>query len=1142
MLAKFSVKKPYTIAVAILLILILGFVSYSHMTLDLMPSINLPYAVISTSYVGASPEEVEQTVTKPIEQRMASVNNIKSIQSISSEHLSMVILEFQQDTNMDSAVIEMRETLDQLSTAFTDDIGSPMITKINPDMMPVMVLSVSVDHMSTQQASQYIDERLLPEIQSVDGVASASASGLLENMVDVTLDKEKIDAANRGIRQYYQGQARTKMRQAAREEITKQIDQQIAEQQQAMIGQGMPAEQAALLAEQAKQQALSQVDEQVDAIVQQQMKQLDLPNLEITAQMVSGVLQGQNFSMPAGSVSSAEGVRYMVRVGDALQSVEDVQNLVVLDIPGYKEFKLSDLATVAAYDNADQLYSRVNGEYAVMLTLQKQPDVSTAMVANAVQDKIASMQQEQPDVHFHVLMDQGEYVDIMIDTVLNNLLFGAVLAIVILFIFLRRIKPTVIVGASILISVVTAFVLMYFAGITLNMISMSGLALGVGMLVDNSIVVIENIFRMRSEGVSMKRAAIEGAKEVSGAITSSTLTTVIVFVPIVFTQGITRQLFTDMALTIAFSLLASLLVALTLVPAAASKFLHKAGTEKRTWIDKMTDGYVRLLDRSLHHKWVCLALSVVLLCASVGLALSSGTELFPSMDTGEITVSVEMPQTYTQADTFAALDQLSDILLQIDALDTLGVIHDTGSSASNMLSSMMGGGTTIYASLKEDRTVSTDQVLEQIRTQTAGLPFTVSASSSNMDMAALSGGQVVIYVYGNNLDALRTAALSVATQIQSVDGTAEVDNGLGKTSDELRITVDKTKAISKGVTVAQVYMAVQQALAEETAVSSLSTNGVDTDIYVRDNRDEPVTDRTLADLTIESASGSKVKLADVATITQAQGFSSIHHKEQDRVVTVTASVQDGYNVGHVSEQIEALLNASELPDGCRFAIGGELESIRSSFNDLTLMLVLAIVFIYLVMVAQFQSLLSPFIVMFTLPLAFTGGFLALFLSGMPISIVALIGFVILVGVVVNNGIVFVDYANQQCQKGLSVHQALLRTGRNRIRPILMTALTTILALCTMAFDPSSGAELMRPMAIATIGGMAYATLLTLFVVPAMYALFHKRRTPSTPQPEGETVCSNAPEAVQTGTPDQTAPPKKKTKKRKQQKEGDDCEG
>ena len=1088
MLSKFSVKKPFTIVVAIVLVVILGVVSYTHMSVDLFPSFNMPYAVVSTSYPGASPEEVEKKVTEPLEQGLSSISNIKQVSSISSEHSSMVILQFNDDTNMDSAMLEMRESLDLITAYFPDDIGAPMIMKINPDMMPILATAVSVDGMDAQQSAKYIEEKVMPELESVEGVASVSASGLIENMVDVTLQKKKIESVNQKLTDFYQKQAEDTIRKEAKEKAYEEVDKQLNQSRDAMIGSGMTEKMADDALKDTREKLYQAADEQVEAIVKEQLKNVEIPEVEITREMISGVLSGQNFSMPSGSVEGEDGAGYTVRVGDEIRGVEELSALVIMEVPDFGAVTLSDVAEIEAYDNTGDLYSKVNGNYAVMLTIQKQAEYSTADVSNAVQAKLHSLSEKNEALHSDVLMDQGEYVNIMIDTIVKNLLFGAALAILILFIFLRRIRPTLIVGVSIVISVVFAFVLMYFSGITLNMISMGGLALGVGMLVDNSIVVIENIFRMRSEGASAHKAAIEGAREVSGAITASTLTTIVVFVPIVFTEGMTRQLFTDMALTIGFSLVASLLVALTLVPAACGGMLQKNFKARRTFMDSFASGYTRLLNHSLNHKWICITLAVVLLGVSAFAAFASGTELFPEMNSSSITVSVDMPETYTQEEEFAALDDLSERIHEVGDVQSVGVMSG-GDSASMM---GMGGGTTVYVLLSEDRSRSTDEIAEAIRQKTEGLSYEVSVSGSNMDMSMLSGGQIVINVYGRELDDLRDTAKLVADTVKGADGATEVDDGLGKTNQELRVRVDKEKAIAKSLTVAQVYSAVNDAIQSKKSLTTIHDGDLEYALYLKDDRDTAYTEENLGSLILKNPAGDEIKLSEIAEIQKSDGMSSIRRTGQERYVSVKGSLKPGYTIDAVQQQITEKLDSAEFPAGCRYEIKGESESIQSTFSDLLLMLVLAIVFIYLVMVAQFQSLLSPFIVMFTIPLAFTGGFIALFLCGMPVSVVSLIGLVLLVGIVVNNGIVFVDYANQQRKRGYDKREALLRAGKNRLRPILMTALTTIIALGTMVFDQSSGAELLRPMAITTIGGLLYSTLLTLFVVPAMFDLFHRK--------------------------------------------------
>lgn len=1101
MLSEYSVKKPFTVVVAIVLVLILGFVSYTKMTVDLIPSINLPYAVVITTYPGASPEQVETVVTDTLEQTLASVDNMDQLTSISAENMSIIILEFNDDTNMDSAVLEMRESLDMITPYFPDEIGSPMIMKINPDMMPVEILTASVDGMNDDEAAAYIEEKIIPEIKSVEGVASATATGLIENFVDVTICEDKINSVNDNINAYIQEQ----IDKAIDEQVESILEEQLAAAKEQAQSIDISALTPELLAQyQSMQGSAPEINEdemrsQIRQQVEEAMKNSDdAPSADtdissnITVDMISGILSAQNFSMPAGSVDDNEGISHLLRVGDKYESAEELGNQILFEIDGYGQVKLSDVADIYTYDNTSMIYSKINGNHAVMLALQKQPNYSTAEVTNAVQDKIDEITADNSNVKFNILMNQGEYVNLMIDSIVKNLLLGALFAIVILYIFLRKFRPTIIVAASIAISVVTTFVLMYFAGITLNMISMGGLALGVGMLVDNSIVVIENIFRMRAEGKTRKEAAIEGAKQVAGAITSSTITTIVVFVPIAFTSGITKQLFVDMALTIGFSLAASLVVALTLVPTASAAWIGDNVTFKKNFSDNLSEAYGKMIDKVLNHKWIVIVAVVVLLGGGIAAALSSGTQLFPSMDTGSITVSVDIPETYSREQRFDALDKLNDTLLSVDGVETVGIMDTTESTdAGSSLMSLSSSGTTVYVMLDESRTSTTDEIIENIRDLTADYDYTVTVSNSNMDLSMLSGDSVSIKIMGRELDDIREAARQVADVVSSVDGTVDVDSGVTESKEEIRVVVDKNAAMLKGLTTAQVYTAVSDAAADAKSSLSYTENGISYSVYIKDGRENKFISDDVKDITLTAADGTEVPITDVADVITADGFTSITHNNQERTVTVKASLKDGFDVTKVNNEIADKLENITLPSGCRYEMSGESETIKDTFSDLFLMLALAIVFIYLVMVAQFQSFLFPFIVMFTIPLAFTGGFWALFITGTPVSVITLIGLVVLVGIVVNNGIVFVDYANQLIACGMPTRDALIKTGKDRLRPILMTALTTIIALLGMAFDTSMGSEMLKPIAITTIGGMLYSTLLTLVFIPVMYSILRK---------------------------------------------------
>lgn len=1422
--------------------IVLGVVSFTKMSTDLLPNLSLPYVIVMTTYIGASPETVEMVVTKPVESSMATVSNIENISSISGENYSMVILEFAQNADMNSVSLEIRENLDQIKSYWDDSVGSPIIMKMNPDMMPIMVAAVGQEGVDDAGISDLAKNTIVPELESIEGVASASATGLLEESVNVIIRQDKIDAINRQVFGYIDSELGEKEQEiedarkeiedgkkeiedgrvdlvdaqnelkdsrqeieenkadlekgkqeledgkreleekkeeavsklaeaeaelltakadleAAKINITSQItlldelqkkleealedsggtdglnrfDEQIAEkdgqiaQTESEIAQtkeeiaridgeigtynavieyagnysdqtvgyvqeylkidppssGSVEEIDGVLNEYpndmsvgelidslegrkaAKEEEKSALDmkileleeskiqleeekmelelqkKQVEAIkeeIESQLQQagIDITNFNfnfdeiknkireplgmieenlekvnaglkelykgnlkaaaelanaqskidlgefqmdlaetqleagekqieagqeqiddgfkqlkdaleqlkegeeqledgakqleearedayasadmndiLTVDTVKSLLAAQNFSMPGGYVTE-DGIDYLVRVGDKTQDIKELAAMPIMnpDMDGVDIITLADVADVFMTDNSAEIYTNINGSPGVLLTIQKQTGYSTGDVSDKLKDRFEEMMSEDESLSMIILMDQGIYIDMVVDSVISNVLFGAVLAILILIIFLKDIRPTLVIALSIPVSLVTAVVCMYFSGITLNIISLSGLALGVGMLVDNSIVVIENIYRMRSEGKSMRDASIEGAREVAGAIMASTLTTVCVFLPIVFTEGITRQLFVDMGLTIAYSLLASLFIALTVVPAMASKMLTKTKEQKEDkFFTKVIDGYGKVLEISLRWKPVVLTGVLVLLAVSAAAAVSRGTAFMPDMESTQMTVSVTMPEGTPLEETARTTDDI------IERIRTLEDVEDVGAMAStSSLFLLTGGGdsvknaTEIYVTLREDKELTGDELAKKIEELTADIEEAeLVINTSSMDMSALGGSGISIQVRGREIDTLQTIAADIAQIVRDTEGTTEVSDGMEDSTEELRIIIDRDKAIGHGLTVAQIFQQISAKLADASSATTLETEIREYDVYVKNANDIALTRDTVKkikiDVTKKDGTKEKITLADIADFETKQSPNAVNRADQNRYIGVSAAIADGYNIGLVSQELQKKLDAYEMPEGYTLVMSGENEMITEAMEQVSLMLVLALLFMYLIMVAQFQSLLSPFIIMFTVPLAFTGGFFGLYLSGSEVSVIALIGFVMLSGIIVNNGIVLVDYINQLREAGMEKKEAIMEAGRTRLRPVLMTALTTILALSTMVFGNDMGSEMGRPMAVVTIGGLVYGTLLTLVVVPCIYDIFmrEKRRKKN----EGKNVVSES---------------------------------
>ena len=1403
MFGKFSVRKPYTVLVAVVLVIVLGIVSFTKMTSDLLPNISFPYVLVMTTYPGASPETVEMVVTKPVESSMATVSNIEEISSVSNENYSMVILQFAQSADMNAVSLEIRENLDQIRSYWDDSVGNPIIMKINPDMLPVMIAAVGGKDMSAAEITDLTNDTIVPELESIEGVASVSGMGLLEESVNVIIRQEKIDAVNEQVfgsidkeidenlaelqenkQDIYDGQAelenakrdladseaelaqkqqelndskaelenskkeladgrneladkksqlesgKTELN-SKKDATTKQLAEaetklltakadaeaakthlqleiQTAEatvkgldsgieqagagvqaieqtimavngiegtlaglngidasktyveldentkaavkawyesagyevKEDTLVGEikgtlsaikndilvkagasdvnGLEAKKAELQskitdlesqkamaaapidqyksalsevegnigkldsaltelyqgnlqaaiefanaqttislgemqiasaesgldsaqkqleageeqiksgqeqldagADQIKEgydqindnaeqlaDALQQIldgEEQIEEAREDAYDQADMNGI-LTVDTVEQLLAAQNFSMPAGYVTE-DGISYLIRVGDKPDTVEELKAMPILnvDMDGVDVITLGDVADVFMTDNSADIYTNVNGEPGILLTMQKQTGYSTGEVSDKILARFDELLEQNENLMLITLMDQGIYIDMVTDSIFNNIIFGAGLAILILLLFLRDIRPTAVIACSIPISIVAAVVCMYFSGVTLNVISLSGLALGIGMLVDNSIVVIENIYRLRSEGASVTEAAIEGTREVAGAIAASTLTTVCVFLPIVFTEGITRQLFVDMGLTIGYSLGASLIVALTVVPAMSSKILVKTKEQKESrFFNGLMNGYGKVLDWSLKHKAVIFIGVLVLLVGSALASLSKGTAFMPTMESTQMTITLELPDTTPLSETAEVTDRVVEILRNMEDVEDVGAMASTSS-----MGSLMGGSadsstheTSIYLTTVEKPKLNNKELSNAIEEQTAQLceetGAELSIETSMMDMSALGGDGISIQVRGRDLDTLQQIAKEVAAIVEATEGTAKVSDGLEEATGEMRILIDRDKAMDQGLTVAEVYQQIAAKLKDASSATTFETTAKEYEVYVKNANDMELTRKLVQDLIIEKTDKDNKKveipLKDIAAFENTISPKSVSRTEQNRYIAVSASIADGYNVGLVSRKLEQNLADYEVPQGYSLVMEGENEMIVDAMQQLMLMLLLAVIFMYLIMVAQFQSLKSPFIIMFTIPLAFTGGFLGLFLGNCEVSVVAVIGFVMLAGIIVNNGIVIVDYMNQLIEQGMEKHEAILQAGRTRLRPVLMTALTTILGLLPMVFGTDMGAAMGKPMAIVTVGGLLYGTLLTLLVVPCIYDLMNCRKT------------------------------------------------
>ena len=1360
---KFSVKKPFTILVMVVAIIILGFVSLSGMTTDLLPKMSLPYLLVITTYPGASPEKVESSVSEPVESALGSISGVKNVYSMSYENYGIVELEFADGTDMDSAMVKVSSALDSVKSALPEECGSPNIMEISMDMMASVYLAASYEGKDIQETSRFVEDTLIPYLERQEGVTSISDIGIVENSISVDLNQDKIDVLNEKIlaktndafadavdqlndakkqlleseqkladstQELVDGQkdiddGRTKLDDAQKEldeqkekledakdslenqkkdtenklatasqaldqlnalqtdlltlqaqeaslkatitQIEKSLEEQgkttndipnvvagldqmstvltsslmnLTDQNSTYVNSALAAAnpamslhslgideatwdtltpegrkellqktaagyqtQKALLSgykdyvsslnslqvekagvqaavstaeaelkksgvsytdiEKAKieaaagfgaasaqissgQSALNsaqttldsnkesldsaqdQITEGWDSIADAKKQLADgwdqyntsLENFEaqkaealrnanadqlVNMQTLSQLIYAQNFAMPAGYLDDAEDNSWLLKVGSNYESVDELSNIVLTNIEDIGDVRLCDVADITVIDNADDSYAKLNGQSAVVLSVFKSSTAGTNEVSKNIAAAISELEEQYPGLSVLTLMDQGDYITMIINGVLQSMIVGAALAILILALFLKDVKPTIVVAVSIPLSVLTALILMYFTGISLNMMSLSGLALGIGMLVDNSIVVIENIYRLRSKGVGAARAAVQGTKQVAGAIIASTLTTVCVFLPMVFTAGTVRELMMPISLTIIFTLAASLLIAMTVVPAAGSTLLRNSKEKKHPFFDKVQDIYGKMLAFCLKVKVVPLTIAIGLLVYSIWAVMRMGIVMIPDMTSNQIEISVQMPEDTDKEECYKRADQVLDAMTTIDGIGDVGAMAggDTTlvASSSGMSDSTYDQFTFLVLTENENAgKEEVNRICREIEERTADIDCELTISTGMSEMSTMMGSGLSVKVYGDDLDTLTKITQDICDLAATIPGYENISNGQEEPDQVIRLVLDKDAAMRKGLTVAQIFSELNGKLKESTDAATVTIDGEDMKIVVKDGR-EPLTRENLLDYNFEiqttDDNGNTVTedhpLSEFATLKLEEGVQSINRENQSRYMTVTATVAEGSNATLLSRELQPLIDAYELPDGYTIDTAGESDMVNQMVIQMSKVLLLGLALIYLVMVAQFQSLLSPFIVLFTVPLAFTGGLIGLLLMNEPLSVMGMMGFVVLLGTVVNNGIVFVDYANQLRMGGLERREALIATGKTRMRPILMTALTTILAMVSLLFGDDLSSQMSKGMAIVVAGGLAYATLMTLFIIPVMYDILFKRK-------------------------------------------------
>ncbi len=1277
-MGKFSVKKPFTVLVAVIMVLMLGFVSISNMQTNLLPDVNTPYLMVVTVYPGASPERVESEVSDVMENALGTVAGVESITATSAENYSLLLMHFAEGTDMNSALVKVSNKVDQTTSSLPSSCLSPSIIEYSLNMNAFMTVAVSREGSDVYDLSDFVSDTLVPYVERKGGVSSVSANGLIEKMVQVQLSQEKVDAINERLLEVIDAQladARAQLDaaeaqiEAGRAEYNRQfknfnktVSNTVMQQYSGEVGNAVETvrKQAQALLDSVNQliavvqepeiqqalidvrdglqrvmdkfnetgmkdidslieivaelreitdkltTALQQLQERLntetgtegstatdlvdDLQVQQSLSTVyntlndvikamdDVPGLMSTFSDALGtysqqqleaymqftearemlneyekqletakqtyedakekamassdvskmldidtlaqLIYAQNFSMPAGYVKDSSGKSWLLKVGEEYDSIDDISGALLLHVDGFGDVRLSDVADVEVIDNAEASFTRLNGERAAVLKIYKGSSSSASTVSDNCLSAFKELEAQYDGLHVVVLSNQGNYITIIVKSILSSMLIGAALAIIVLALFLRDIKPTLVVGFSIPLSVLFAVVLMYFTGMDLNVMTLAGLSLGIGMLVDNSIVVIENIYRLRSRGVPAARAAVQGTKQVGMSIVASTLTSVCVFLPVVFSSSLVKSLMQPMSLCIGYCLMASLLVAVTVVPAAASTVLKKAEPKQLKWFDKIQNKYAKSLEWCFQHRALPLVAAVALLVFCGWRVVSMGVELLPTITSNEAIVTLTTTKDLSKEDSYAIAEKAIDAMLNVDNVEEVGITTDTRvagmdvgqlglpSAITDLLNAANSYGTyqvnvMLDESLSSTQIETARQALEDALSGIEDCTATVEISGMQELTSQLASG-LSVKIYGADPDTMTQLSEKVVEIVNDTEGFANATNGLGSGDATINLQIDRDKVRSYGLTVAQVYQQIAAKLTTTTtAQTPVSVDGRTMSVEISDNLD-PVTKENMMDITFEtsvmSADGTTTtgtcKLSDIATWVTGSAPNSITSQNQTRYVTVTADTLDGYNTTVQARELEKKLDAfalsDEMPEGCSFSMGGESDSVNYMVKEMVQWMGLALPFVYLVMVAQFQSLLSPFIVLFTVPLAFTGGLLGLLLTGQQLTMISLMGFIVLMGTVVNNGIVFVDYTNQLRMGGMERRAALIATGKTRMRPILMTTLTTVLAMLQLVFSNDMASQLMSGMAIVIICGLTYATIMTLYVVPLLYDLLFKK--------------------------------------------------
>ncbi|QXM05634.1 efflux RND transporter permease subunit [Crassaminicella indica] len=1014
-LSKISVNRPVTTLMFMLIAILLGGVCLNLLPIDLYPEMEIPVAIVSINYSGAAPEEIETLITKPIEQSIATVSKLKNLSSYSREGSSIVVAEFESNTDMDMAALEMREKVDLVKGILPDDASTPLVLKIDPNAQPIIQLGISSD-MDSGKLQSLIEDEILSRFERIDGVASVDTYGENEREVKIKVDQDKLS------------------------------------------GYGL------------------------------------------TLTQIKNILKAENLNLPGGRVNKGE-KELLARTTGEFKTIDDIKAVPII-LKNGEIIKLSDIANISLdYKDVESLI-RVNKKNALGIAIKKQSVANTVKVAEKVLQEVATIQKDYPQLNIVVGVDQSKFINKSINNVTKNAVVGGCLSVIILYLFLRNIRSTFIVGIAIPVSIIATFALMYFGGLTINLISLGGLALGIGMLVDNSIVVLENIYRLREEGLSRKDAAMKGAKEVGMAVFASTMTTIAVFLPIVFVEGFTSIVFKQLSFTVTFSLLASLVISLTVVPMLSSKILKVGEVKERkhtgfslgklldifsSFIDSVAKFYGNILKFTLDHRKTTIFVGLAIFISSIALVSMIGAEFFPKEDEGMFSVKIEVPFGTSLENTDKIVSEVENIVNNIPEKEKVFTIV-----SSNLgFSSSASNSSTVMCALvdQKNRKRSTEDIVNEVRKKISvisGADISVSEASS-MAGGGPQKAPIEIEIKGDDIKLLKSIGEDFEKIVKSIPGTADVSLDTEEGEPEARVILDREIASHYGITTYDLANILKAAV-DGVKATNFKYDGDEIDVNL--SLDDHVKDsiENMKQILIKSPTGTVVPIGQIADIEYGNSPTQIKRINQVRTVTISSQLY-GRDLKSVTDDIQKKFEEHPLPSGYRYNFTGQQEDMMEAFSSLAKALLLSIILVYMILASQFESLLHPFTVMLSVPFALSGGLIGLFITKRSLSVPAFIGVIMLAGIVVNNAIVLVDYINQLREQGLSRKTAIIQAAATRFRPILMTTLTTVLGLMPLALGIGEGASTQAPMATVVVGGLLLSTVLTLAFIPVVYTVF-----------------------------------------------------